>query len=370
MYCRFENRSSQQALVFQHPVERHAAYRAQDVDAVFAAIDAANAKGLWVSLVLNYELGAVLLGLDTLTPTTAPLITAMMFRGPTHSTPWQAPNEAVHLNCRMQHTLADYKKDIDHIRQQIREGEYYQINHTVSIDVHSAHPPEQVYRHIASQHPSSHAAYIVDGKRHIASFSPELFVKRQGTTLTVRPMKGTRPRFADPHEDYASGQALRNSPKDCAENIMIVDLLRNDLGQIAVPGSVQVSALLELEQYPSVWTMTSTVQAQQQPQTSLKSLLTALFPCGSITGAPKRAAMHAIHELEQRQRGIYCGSLGWLAPNGDLNLNVAIRTLEFDGTQLGRFGVGGGIVYDSDAEQEWQECLWKARILGTDIQLP
>ena len=180
-------------------------------------------------------------------------------------------------------------------------------------------------------------------------------------------MKGTRPRFTDPAKDEASGNALKHSSKDCAENIMIVDLLRNDLGQIATPGSVNVQSLLELEKYPSVWTMTSTVTAQQRPNASLCDLLTALFPCGSITGAPKIAAMQAIKQLEQRERGIYCGSIGWLAPNGDMNLNVAIRTLEFHEANQARFGVGGGIVYDSDAEQEWQECLWKARILGVPI---
>ena len=145
---------------------------------------------------------------------------------------------------------------------------------------------------------------------------------------------------------------------------MIVDLLRNDLGRIAVPGSVRVPALFDLEAYPSVWTLTSTVEAEA-PDVPLAEVMRALFPCGSVTGAPKIAAMRAIRALEQRRRGIYCGSVGWLAPDGDFSLNVAIRTIELRDGQA-QFGVGGGIVYDSRAADEWEECLWKARVLNPD----
>jgi para-aminobenzoate synthetase component 1 len=175
-------------------------------------------------------------------------------------------------------------------------------------------------------------------------------------------MKGTAPRHADPARDAAAGQDLARSAKNRAENLMIVDLLRNDLGRIAVPGSVRVPALFNLERYPSVWTLTSSVQAEA-PAVPLAEVLRALFPCGSVTGAPKIAAMRAIRALEGRRRGIYCGSVGWLAPDGDFSLNVAIRTIEIrDGRA--EFGVGGGIVADSRADEEWQECLWKAGILN------
>jgi para-aminobenzoate synthetase component 1 len=176
-------------------------------------------------------------------------------------------------------------------------------------------------------------------------------------------MKGTAPRHEDPAEDERLGRELLQSEKNRAENLMIVDLLRNDLGRIAVPGTVSVDALFSLERYPSVWTLTSTIRAQA-PEVGLETLLRALFPCGSITGAPKIAAMKKIKELEGRTRGIYCGSIGWLAPGGDCSLNVAIRTIEMHDEQDGVFGVGGGIVYDSVPEQEWEECLWKARILA------
>ncbi len=179
-------------------------------------------------------------------------------------------------------------------------------------------------------------------------------------------MKGTAPRHTDPALDHQYGQDLLHSEKNRAENLMIVDLLRNDLGRLATPGSVQVEALFSLERYPSVWTLTSTITAQL-PGSTLEELLRALFPCGSITGAPKIAAMKKIRELESTARGIYCGSVGWLAPNGDCSLNVAIRTLVIQQDGSGIFGVGGGIVYDSDPELEWQECLWKARILPTSL---
>lgn len=371
MYCRFENRVSNDALELHRPQGRAVAYHASELDTVFEAINQAQQRGWWVALLLNYELGEALLALPTqqlATQPDTPLMTALFFEEAQSSSVWQPPAQAIALNCSVKHSTEHYLRTIDQLRANIHDGEYYQINYTVNIDVLSSAPPEQVYRYIANHHPSSYAAFVVDGERSIASFSPELFVKREGNTLSVRPMKGTRPRFNDPDLDRASGAALKNSAKDCAENVMIVDLLRNDLGQIATAGSVKVTSLLELEQYPSVWTMTSTIQAQQHANTSLKTLLTALFPCGSITGAPKIAAMRAIRHTEQRHRGIYCGSVGWLAPDGDLRLNVAIRTLEFHDQHHANFGVGGGIVYDSNAEQEWQECLWKARILGADIQ--
>ncbi|MCQ9617128.1 aminodeoxychorismate synthase component I [Paenalcaligenes niemegkensis] len=369
MYCRFENRVSNHALEFRRPVGRAAAHEKRGIDSVFSAIAHAQTKGWWVALLLNYELGEALLDNDKERSASGqPLITALFFEQAEQCPVWQAPDVPVVLKCSTAASNNHYTDAIQRIRHNICEGEYYQINYTVSIDVHSDASPEQIYRKIASQHPSPHAAFVVDGERTVASFSPELFVKRKGSTLTVRPMKGTRPRFTDPDLDAASGAALKSSAKDCAENVMIVDLLRNDLSQVASPGSVKVETLLELEQYPSVWTMTSTISARQRPETTLKQLLLALFPCGSITGAPKLAAMQAIKELEQRDRGIYCGSIGWIAPNGDLNLNVAIRTLEFQDQQHGKFGVGGGIVYDSDAAQEWQECLWKARILGSEIR--
>jgi para-aminobenzoate synthetase component 1 len=258
-----------------------------------------------------------------------------------------------------------YLARIRDIREGIGRGAFYQVNYTLPLDMRVHGDPRALYTRIAQRNPVAHAAYIEDGERTVLSFSPELFVMRRGGTLTTRPMKGTAPRDPDPARDLALGQALLASEKNRAENLMIVDLLRNDLGRIARPGSVRVEALFTLERYPTVWTMTSTVTADA-PSASLGEILRALFPCGSVTGAPKIAALAHIRQAEIAPRGLYCGSIGWLAPNGDFSLNVAIRTLVVNADGQGVYGVGGGIVYDSDAESEWQECLWKARILDPE----
>ncbi len=258
---------------------------------------------------------------------------------------------------------ADYFDRIQKIKEWIARGEVYQINSTFALNVSTQGSAQELYRQLANQHPSAHAAFIEDAEQIVLSFSPELFLQRRGTTLTTRPMKGTAPRSNDPLEDQRLGQGLQASVKDRAENLMIVDLLRNDLGRIALPGSVVAEPLFSLEAYPSVWTMTSTIQATIAATTSLEMILRALFPCGSITGAPKIAAMKRIQQTETQARGLYCGSLGWLAPNGDFSLNVAIRTLLLKQDGSGLYHVGGGIVHDSVAALEWDECHWKARIV-------
>lgn len=275
-------------------------------------------------------------------------------------TPPAPAAQIVSIQPRM--TQGDYVARIETIRALIAAGELYQVNYTQPLDVQVQGDPRTLYRYLAARHPVAHAAYIEDGARTVLSFSPELFVRREGDRLTVRPMKGTAPRHSDPDADAQLGRALHASAKDRAENLMIVDLLRNDLGRLARPGTVQVPALFTLERYPTVWTMTSTVTAEV-PDATFSQILHALFPCGSITGAPKIAAMRRIRQMEIAPRGLYCGAIGWLAPDGDFSLNVAIRTLVLDQNGHGVYSVGGGIVHDSDPALEWQECLWKARLL-------
>ncbi len=368
MLCRFENRLTQQALVLEDYQGQATVTHAAELANFYAAIRRAQSKGWWTALALDYEAGWLFIDPPSGLPhPTQPVMRALFFAQPHMGSPWGAPTSAATLRAQLSTSKSAYLATLARIREDLHQGEYYQVNYTVELAVQACASPEHIYRQIANQHPTAYAVYLDDGQRQIASFSPELFVQHQDQRLRVKPMKGTRPRFLDPASDQASAQALRQSAKDCAENIMIVDLLRNDLGQLATPGSVQPHALLEVEQYPSVWTMTSTIEAHCA-QASLEQVLPALFPCGSITGAPKRAAMHALHQYEQRARGIYCGSLGWLAPNGDFELNVTIRTLEFNEAGQARFGVGGGIVYDSDPEQEWEEIFWKARLLGCPIE--
>lgn len=376
MECRFEDRLAGRALRLEGFCSRIEARAATEVAPALAAIEAARRQGRWVALLLDYELGEWLLPEATLPPPTGdwtpprgdgePRLTALVFERKADAAPWDAPGAgsapaSISLPApRM--TEPEYARRIDAIRALIGDGELYQVNFTQPLDLRYQGEPATLYRRIAARNPVAHGAFIQDGARTVLSFSPELFVRRDGPRLTTRPMKGTAPRHADPAEDERLGQALLASGKNRAENLMIVDLLRNDLGRLAEPGSVQVDALFSMERYPTVWTMTSTVSALA-PRASLEDVLRALFPCGSITGAPKVAAMRRIRQMEAAPRGLYCGSIGWLAPDGDFSLNVAIRTLVLDASGQGVYSVGGGIVHDSDPAEEWQECHWKARIL-------
>lgn len=379
--CRFEDRLTQHARVLSGLRTRIVASRPEELPTAFARIEEARRSGYWIALLLEYELGEWLepalsvsnKAASAATPET-PRLTALVFEhmheealhediawscDTNGSSAVEAAITSIHATVSKQ----DYLQRIEHIREGIAQGEVYQVNATFPLNVQTQGNAAELYRRIASQHPVGHGAYIEDHNRTILSFSPELFLQRTGNTLTTRPMKGTAPRASDPVQDAQLGQALLASEKNRAENLMIVDLLRNDLGRIAISGSVNTSALFSLEAYPSVWTMTSTIHAEIASTTSLHDILRALFPCGSVTGAPKIAAMKRIQETEPEPRGLYCGSLGWLAPNGDFSLNVAIRTLVLNADGEGRYSVGGGIVFDSHPEQEWEECHWKARIL-------
>lgn len=379
--CRFEDRLAGTALQLEGTVSRIAVTQPHELDAAWEAIEAARRAGHWVALLADYELGEWLepasllppptrsLSADTVhaPPSPGPRLVALVFERAVRDVPWvpeavvgEAPRV---LSAQPRMAREDYLRAVERIRDLIRAGEVYQVNYTMPLDVQVSGEPQALYRALAHRHRAAHAAFVQDAGRTVLSFSPELFVRRDGSQLTCRPMKGTAPRDADPVRDAALGEALRASDKNRAENLMIVDLLRNDLGRLAAPGSVRVDALFDLEAYPSVWTLTSTIRAEA-PEVGLATLMRALFPCGSITGAPKIAAMRRIRELEIAPRGLYCGAIGWLAPDGDFSFNVGIRTLVLDDEGRGVYGAGGGIVYDSDPAQEWEECLWKARVLN------
>ena len=395
--CRFEDRLAGEAKVLSGLRQRITACSSNELTAAFAAIQKAQDVGHWVALMLDYELGEWFeptLEATARAPTgqlstseahshesakARSRLTALVFDSATFERPWGfspvdetetendtqtgATTPASITSVSTSLSQADYFDRIHKIKEWIAQGEVYQINSTFPLNVSTQGSAQALYRKLADQHPSAHAAFIEDDQQTVLSFSPELFLQRKGTTLVTRPMKGTAPRSNDPLEDQQLGKRLQASEKDRAENLMIVDLLRNDLGRIALSGTVIAEPLFSLEAYPSVWTMTSTIQATIAAATSLEQILRALFPCGSITGAPKIAAMKRIQQTETQPRGLYCGSVGWLAPNGDFSLNVAIRTLLLNPDGSGRYHVGGGIVHDSVAEQEWEECHWKARIV-------
>jgi para-aminobenzoate synthetase/4-amino-4-deoxychorismate lyase len=253
-----------------------------------------------------------------------------------------------------------YEQAIAAVQEALHAGDSYQINYTFRLAFDVFGSIVGLYRRLRERQPVRYGALIAlpDG-RDVLSCSPELFIQRQGDVLRARPMKGTAPRSADP-------EWLRLDPKNRAENVMIVDLLRNDMSRVAVTGSVQVPRLFSVEPYKSVWQMTSTVEARLLPNTTFADILRALLPCGSITGAPKHKTMQLIDALESTPRGIYTGAIGWLEKSRDFCLSVPIRTLEIQHGR-GKMGVGGGIVLDSVAADEFEECQLKARFLtGSD----
>jgi len=249
----------------------------------------------------------------------------------------------------------DYRRNVERVLEHILDGNVYQANLTFQAEVRVTGSPAALYAGLRSRAAAGHGALVFTGKHWILSLSPELFFTLDGSTITARPMKGTAAAGSDP-------QALRDDPKQRAENLMIVDLLRNDLSRVARPGSVRVPELFVVETYPTVLQMTSTVSAELDEGVGPIELLEAIFPCGSITGAPKIRAMEIIKSLEPEPRGVYCGAIGKVAPNGDAAFNVAIRTLTLSAEgQSGkaRIGLGAGIVADSRPGDEWRECLAK-----------
>lgn len=263
--------------------------------------------------------------------------------------------------------IREYQEAIASIHQGIEAGDFYQVNHTFRLGAPWHEDGLGLFQRLTEISGAKYSAFLNLGRHQIISASPELFFHRQGSLLSTRPMKGTRPRGRWCDEDEALAAELAYAEKDRAENLMIVDLLRNDLGRIAVNGSVKVPKLFEIEQYPTLWQMTSTVEAKIPAAVGLVDIFTALFPCGSVTGAPKVSAMKRIAALETSPRGPYCGAIGTVSPSGEAIFNVAIRTAVID-TETGRlqYGVGGGIVWDSTAEREYEEALSKAAILAAE----
>jgi para-aminobenzoate synthetase / 4-amino-4-deoxychorismate lyase len=254
------------------------------------------------------------------------------------------------------------------IKAHIEAGDIYQANLTFQAEVAMKGDPPGLYAGIRRRAAGGHGALLFTGEDWLLSFSPELFFTLSEGRLTARPMKGTSTRSADTATDRALAAELRADPKQRAENLMIVDLLRNDLSRVSRPGSVQVPALFDVETYPTVHQMTSTVTAELEDGLDAVDVIGATFPCGSITGAPKLRATRIIHDVEERRRGAYTGSIGHLGPEGNAAFNVAIRTLWLrEGGNVARIGLGSGIVADSEADAEWSECLAKGAFVASGI---
>lgn len=359
------------------------------LDATWAAVELDQRAGLHALLLADYEWGARLLkaGHERLGPDSQGALRVLMFErcerlSREAATRWldaqpDAGGPAGTMDLRASVDRAGFTEAIERIHEAIAAGETYQVNYTYRLHGRAFGSPLALYRRLRARQPVAFGAFVVlppgGPVTHVLSCSPELFVRAERGLVTARPMKGTASRFTAPEGDSETARMLSLDVKNRAENLMIVDLLRNDLGRIAQIGSVKVPELFAIEPYATVFQMTSTVQAQLRPEVGFADLLRAVFPCGSITGAPKHHTMQLIAQLESTPRGLYCGAIGWLdAPRdgqriGDFCLSVAIRTLTLGarsaGSQPLTLGVGAGIVKDSRADDEFEECRLKARFL-------
>ena len=256
----------------------------------------------------------------------------------------------------------DYEKAIAQIHHHLRQGDTYQVNYTVQLKQDLNANPFDIYNRMVVEQEAGYNAYVEHDEMAVISMSPELFFEQNDRELTTRPMKGTTQRGVTDQEDLAQASWLEQDPKNRSENMMIVDLLRNDMNRISEVGSEHVERLCQVEQYSTVWQMTSTIKSQLRPDVDLVEIFRSLFPCGSITGAPKIATMEIIKNLEPQPRGVYCGTIGLLLPNGQRIFNVAIRTIQLhQGKAV--YGVGGGITWDSTWESEYREVHQKAAVL-------
>lgn len=340
-----------------------------DIDDIFAKLTQYHQEGYFIAGYLSYDLGYVFE--DALSHRLAPKRpTPLLNFGIFKTFGRQAPTQLLYSSQAPDLTLtplwseAEYSKRFSQVMDYIRAGDVYQINLTFPMTGPYDGPAHTLYAAFRHRQKGRYGGVVHLGNApDIISLSPELFFRKEGRDMSMRPMKGTRPRSANSQIDEELRLNMRNDVKSQAENLMIVDLLRNDLSRISEPGSVKVPELFALETYQTLHQMTSRVASKLTPDIDMKSIFQNLFPCGSVTGAPKIRAMEIIDDLETTPRGAYCGALGYIDPNGDACFNVGIRTLTLSGKRL-TYNVGSGLVYDSQAQDEYHECLLKADVLS------
>lgn len=372
MHVRFDDRRSGRSYEFRGNRSVVEALTHDQVVPAFASIEAEVAAGRWAAGFVCYEAAPAFdKALAVRTPARneprVPLIWFALFdervdagpvgHGVYELTTW------TELEDRKR-----YEDSLVRIRSHLEEGDTYQVNYTYPQKAEFRGDPQAFYADLLTAQTASYGAFLDTGRWQILSASPEMFFQRRGDRIVARPMKGTAPRGRWSEEDRALLASLLASEKERAENVMIVDLIRNDLGRIAKFGTVKVEELWAAEQYETLWQLVSTVSADLQHDTTSLDIFRALFPCGSVTGAPKVRTMEIIADLELAPRGVYCGAIGMLAPPGssaaELSFSVAIRTVTIDRvTGIASYGVGGGITHDSQIEQEYAETRTKARVL-------
>jgi para-aminobenzoate synthetase / 4-amino-4-deoxychorismate lyase len=381
--------SNQRSLLFLHPDRILSASEPGQMPDLFRQIEEAIAAGFHVAGFAGYECGYHFQSVRSaeIVSSELPLAWFGVYRDPLifdHKT-GQVKGDASLLSDSYHDSTPDsftghvsltlseerYSASIRRIKDYIAAGDTYQVNFTDSVAVETSLSAADAFTTLSRHQPIAYAAFLHAAGHHILSFSPELFFRINGDKITTRPMKGTMPRGLDSAEDIEAAARLQRDPKNRAEHVMIVDLLRNDLGRICTMGSIQVEDIFSVEKYRTLFQMTSTVSGTLLPGLAYYDIFKSLFPSGSVTGAPKIRTMEIIHELEQKPRGVYTGSIGTIAPDRSSVFNVAIRTLILKDGHA-RMGVGGGIVADSRPEDEYRECLLKANFLVSkrlDFQL-
>jgi para-aminobenzoate synthetase/4-amino-4-deoxychorismate lyase len=350
-------------LHFERPLRVLSATRLDDVLPVLREVEAVRQRGQWTAGYVAYEAAPAFdTALTVHPPQQFPLAWFAVFDAPRAAEEPAWPEPGPPLSLTPDADEARYVACLHAIKAAIARGETYQVNHTLRLrGPMPASPPDLLFAQLHHAQRGGYSAFLSLPEFTVCSASPELFFLQQGDRLTCRPMKGTAARGTHWPDDEARGEALRLSPKDRAENVMIVDMLRNDLGRIAPAGAVLTERLFEVQRLPTLWQMTSTVTARATA--GLDEIFRALFPCASITGAPKVKTTGIIRELESSPRGLYTGAIGFAGP-GVAQFNVAIRTLVLDPARgTAEYGVGSGVVWDSDPVREYQECLSKALIL-------
>ena len=351
-------------VAFGAPSRVLVAHTADEVQPVLEAVEALAREGRWCVGYLRYEAAAAFDPAFAVHASEGPLA---WFGVHDAAQPWpeaDVPERDVPIaDWQAGLSRATFDKNMHAIHRAIANGELYQLNYTAPLRAEFHGNARDWFMALRQAQPNGYAAFMDTGDEQVLSVSPELFFDWQGERILARPMKGTAPRGATAAEDEALALRLRTVPKERAENVMIVDLIRNDLSRVAQPFSVRVPRLFHTEALPTVWQMTSDVEAKVRDGVSLVDVFAALFPCGSITGAPKVSAMRMIRALEPEARGVYCGAVGVVRPGGHATFNVPIRTVTLRGTEA-RCGIGSGITADAQADAEWDEWRHKRAFLG------
>ncbi|MBC7933063.1 MAG: aminodeoxychorismate synthase component I, partial [Rubrivivax sp.] len=363
-----DRRGGPQRLCFAQPVEIIEARTVEEVRPALLAVQKAAASGFYAAGFVGYEAAPAFdRALAVLKGSKVPLLWFGIFRDASPSDAFDAQGDFAVTEWTPSVGRTDYARNIAAAREAIARGDTYQINYTFRLRARFSGDAYAFYRRLAKRQGAAFCAYVDTGRFKILSASPELFFRTHGGQIMTRPMKGTVRRGLWLEEDEALAAWLAGSEKNRAENIMIADLLRNDLGRIAETGSVSVRELCRVERYPTVFQMTSTVEARLREGVSLEDIFAALFPCGSVTGAPKISTTRIIAALEDSPRNIYCGSVGFITPRNEAVFNVAIRTVLIDDeTGEAEYGTGGGITWDSTAADEYEEALTKAALLRAE----